>query len=197
MAANREFGGNGLGLTIASRIVESMGSYIRVESKPGMGSFFSFDLQLSDPAILEQAAESKAPYGQSKDIFSILIVEDDEVNFLFLQDALRSSKIGDRFNILHAWNGLEALDIHRKHHDLDLILMDLKMPRMDGLEATRIIKEENPFVPIVAQTAYAMPQEEEKAMEAGCEGYLSKPIDLELLLKTVGQYLGVTLKGMK
>ncbi|GAO28449.1 PAS domain S-box protein [Geofilum rubicundum] len=195
MAANREFGGNGLGVTIAARIVESMGSFIRVETKPGMGSFFAFDLPLSEAASLKSAAEPKISYGQPKDTFSILIVEDDEVNFLFLQDALKGSEAGGRFKIFHAWDGLEALDMHRKHPDLDLILMDIKMPRMDGLEATRIIKDENPFVPIVAQTAYAMTSEQEKALEAGCEGYLSKPIELELLLQTVYQHLELPLKS--
>lgn len=196
MEANREFEGNGLGLTIAARIVESMGSFIRVETKPGMGSHFSFDLQLSEVSALEVAAKPKLAYGRSKDTFTILIAEDDEVNFLFLQNALNSCDAGSQFSVLHAWNGLEALEIHRKHHDLDLILMDIKMPQMDGLEATRIIKDENPFVPIVAQTAFAMSSEKDKALEAGCEAYLTKPIEIEFLLKTVYQHLGLPFNGI-
>ncbi len=196
MEANREFGGNGLGLTIAARIVESMGSFIRLETKAGAGSYFSFDLDLSDRDALESAPGSKVKKVRSKDTFTILVAEDDEVNFLFLRDALKNSEAGERFEILHAWNGLEALEIQRNHSDLDLVLMDIKMPRMDGLEATRLIKEENPFVPIVAQTAFALTGEQDKAIEAGCEGYLSKPIELELLLQTVYKHLGLPLKGV-
>jgi CheY-like chemotaxis protein len=134
--------------------------------------------------------------GRLKETFFILVAEDDEVNFLFLHDALKNSEAGERFEILHAWNGLEALDLHRKHDDLDLVLMDIKMPRMDGLEAIRIIKDENPFVPIVAQTAFALTGEQDKALEAGCEDYLSKPIDLDQLLRTVYKHLELPLKGV-
>jgi PAS domain S-box-containing protein len=196
MESNREFGGNGLGLTIATRIVESMGSFIRVETKAGMGSYFSFDLVLSDSDVLEPSPDKKFMNGRLKETFFILVAEDDEVNFLFLHDALKNSEAGERFEILHAWNGLEALDLHRKHDDLDLVLMDIKMPRMDGLEAIRIIKDENPFVPIVAQTAFALTGEQDKALEAGCEDYLSKPIDLDQLLRTVYKHLELPLKGV-
>lgn len=196
MESNREFGGNGLGLTIASRIVESMGSFIRVESKRGMGSLFSFDLDLSDADALMASPAEKVKKANSKPVYTILIAEDDEVNFLFLRNALMHSEAGEKFEILHAWNGMEALDIHRQHPDLDLVLMDIKMPQMDGLAATRIIKDENPFVPIVAQTAFALTGEQDKALEAGCEGYLSKPIELEQLLKTVYKHLELPLKGV-
>jgi CheY-like chemotaxis protein len=196
MEATREFGGNGLGLTIAARIVETMGSFIRIETKPGAGSLFSFDLSLSDVTAITPDADVQKKKARIKDVYSILIAEDDEVNFLLLHDALKNSEFGSRFEILHAWNGREAVDLHRQHPSIDLVLMDVKMPRMDGFEATRIIKDENPFVPIVAQTAFALTGEQDKAMQVGCEDYLSKPIELVQLLKTVHKHLELPIKAI-
>lgn len=115
----------------------------------------------------------------------ILVVEDVESNFLYLNAVL--SKI--KANIFWAKNGKEAVDIFRSQKNIDLILMDLQMPEMNGYEATRIIKLENPLVPIIAQTAFAMSDDREKALEAGCDDYLAKPIKSKDLLNTVEKYL--------
>lgn len=115
----------------------------------------------------------------------ILIVEDVESNFLYLNAVL--SKI--KAHIFWAKNGKEAVDIFRNEKQIDLILMDLQMPEMNGYEATRIIKQENPGVPIIAQTAFAMSDDREKALEAGCDDYLAKPIKSKDLLSTVEKYL--------
>jgi len=115
----------------------------------------------------------------------ILIVEDVESNFLYLNAVL--SKIKAR--ILWAKNGREAVDIFRNEKQIDLILMDLQMPEMNGYEATKIIKQENPDIPIIAQTAFAMSDDREKALEAGCDDYLAKPIKSKDLLNTVEKYL--------
>ncbi|MEL7585826.1 MAG: response regulator [Prolixibacteraceae bacterium] len=115
----------------------------------------------------------------------ILVVEDVESNFLYLNAVL--SKINA--NIFWAKNGKEAVDIFRNQKNIDLILMDLQMPEMNGYEATRIIKLENPLVPIIAQTAFAMSDDREKALEAGCDDYLAKPIKSKDLLNTVEKYL--------
>jgi two-component system cell cycle response regulator DivK len=115
----------------------------------------------------------------------ILIVEDVESNFLYLNAVL--SKI--KAQIFWAKNGKEAVDIFRIKKHIDLILMDLQMPEMNGYEATRIIKQENPYVPIIAQTAFAMSDDREKALEAGCDDYLAKPIKSKDLLNTVEKYL--------
>ncbi len=115
----------------------------------------------------------------------ILIAEDVESNFLYLNAVL--SKIKAR--IYWAKNGKEAVDIFNREKHIDLILMDLQMPEMNGYEATKIIKEINPVIPVIAQTAFAMSDDREKALEAGCDDYLAKPIKSKDLLNTVEKYL--------
>ncbi|HAZ02841.1 MAG: histidine kinase [Bacteroidetes bacterium GWF2_42_66] len=114
----------------------------------------------------------------------ILIAEDVESNFLYLNAVL--SKIDAK--IFWAKNGTEAVEIFKKQN-IDLILMDLQMPDMNGFEATKAIKIINPNVPVIAQTAFAMADDREKAIQAGCDDYLSKPIKSNDLLSAVKKYL--------
>ena len=116
----------------------------------------------------------------------VLIVEDDEVNSLFLETVLLKSNI----NTIHAANGIEAVEICAVNNDINLVLMDIKLPLMNGYEATRRIKKTKPDLPVIAQTAYAMNEDREKAIEAGCDGYISKPIITSELLKLIDN-LGV------
>lgn len=115
----------------------------------------------------------------------ILIAEDVESNYLYLNAVL--SKINAQ--IYWAKNGQEAVDIFRQEKDIDLILMDLQMPEMNGYEATQLIKGEYPEIPIIAQTAFAMSDDREKALDAGCDDYLAKPIKSKDLLNIVEKYL--------
>lgn len=117
----------------------------------------------------------------------ILIVEDVESNFLYLKAVLSKLKA----HIFWAKNGREAVAMSRNETHIDLILMDLQMPEMNGYEATRIIKQENPGIPIIAQTAFAMSDDREKALEAGCDDYLAKPIKSKDLLSAVERFLNV------
>ncbi len=115
----------------------------------------------------------------------ILIAEDVESNYLYLNAVL--SKINA---VVHwAKNGKEAVDIFKKEEKIDLILMDLQMPEMNGYEATKIIKEADPELPIIAQTAFAMSDDREKAINAGCDDYLAKPIKSKDLLHIVSKYI--------
>ena len=116
----------------------------------------------------------------------ILIAEDVESNYLYLSAVL--SKINAK--IFWAKNGKEAVDIFKKE-EIDLVLMDLQMPEMNGYEATKIIKAIKPDLPIVAQTAFAMSDDREKALEAGCDDYLAKPIKSKDLLNTVEKFIHV------
>lgn len=116
----------------------------------------------------------------------ILIAEDVESNYLYLSAVL--SKI--KAKIYWAKNGKEAVEIFKKEN-VDLILMDLQMPEMNGYEATKIIKEIDPDLPIVAQTAFAMSDDREKALEAGCDDYLAKPIKSKDLLNIVEKFMHV------
>lgn len=115
---------------------------------------------------------------------SILVVEDVDTNKIFFDAALRRTKA----KILWAKDGQEAIDMFKANR-IDLVLMDLQLPIMDGYTATREIKKINPEVPIIAQTAHVMSGEREKCMEAGCNDYLAKPIRLQLLIDTLSKYL--------
>jgi CheY-like chemotaxis protein len=115
---------------------------------------------------------------------TILVAEDEVSNFRYLEMVLNKTKA----NIVWAKDGIEAVDLC-KEHEPDLILMDIKMPNMDGLEATRKIKKTHPEIPIVAQTAYAMENDERMSLEAGCNSYLSKPIKANKLLEVLSTFL--------
>jgi len=116
---------------------------------------------------------------------NILIAEDVESNFLYLKAVL--SKLNA--NIFWAKNGLEVLDICDKEEVIDLVLMDLQMPEMNGYEATQILKKKYPHLPVVAQTAFAMSDDREKALAAGCDDYLAKPIKSKDLLNITEKFL--------
>ena len=115
---------------------------------------------------------------------TILIVEDEHINFRYLQEILKKTQA----QILRAENGLEAIEA-AKEKNVDLILMDIKLPVMDGYEATRKIREFNKEIPIIAQTAYVMSGEEEKTKAAGCDDYLTKPLRIKTVLETLSKYL--------
>ncbi|WP_372752362.1 response regulator [Labilibaculum sp.] len=115
----------------------------------------------------------------------ILIVEDEEINNMFFDAALSRTKS----KLLWAKNGKEAVDIIEQSDDIDVILMDIRLPIMDGCEATRRIKKSHKEIPIIAQTAYALEGDRERILDAGCDDYLSKPIRFEELLETIDKYL--------
>ena len=116
---------------------------------------------------------------------NILIAEDVESNFLYLKAVL--SKLNA--TVFWAKNGLEAVAICNPENAIDLVLMDLQMPEMNGYEATRVLKKIYPELPIIAQTAFAMSDDREKAMDAGCDDYLAKPIKSKDLLFVVGKFI--------
>lgn len=115
----------------------------------------------------------------------ILIAEDEETNYLFIEAILEDTQA----TLIWAHNGLDALEKFNLHNDIDLILMDIKMPEMDGLTATSKIKKLNSKIPIIAQTAYAMSEDKSKCISAGCDDYLTKPINHKLLLSILDKYL--------
>jgi len=118
---------------------------------------------------------------------NILIAEDVESNFLYLKAVL--SKLNA--TVFWAKNGLEAIDLCTPENAIDLVLMDLQMPEMNGYEATQILKKKFPQLPIVAQTAFAMSDDREKAIDAGCDDYLAKPIKSKDLLSVVGKFIKI------
>lgn len=115
----------------------------------------------------------------------ILIAEDEETNYLFIEAILEDTKV----ELLWARNGSDAVEIFNQQNDIDLILMDIKMPEMDGITATKQIRLTNTKIPIIAQTAYAMSEDKAKCLNAGCDDYLTKPISHKVLLSTIEKYL--------
>lgn len=114
----------------------------------------------------------------------ILIAEDDEYSFMYLSKLFL---IGNN-EVYHASNGVEAVKLIKEIPEINLILMDIKMPVMDGYEATRLIRELRPDIPIIAQTAYAFSDDRLKALDSGCNDYVSKPISKDVIIKIVEKY---------
>ncbi|WP_319482187.1 response regulator [uncultured Draconibacterium sp.] len=184
---SRAFEGSGLGLSIVKAYIEMLGGSISLESEMEVGSTFTFSL----PEIPESKKSGISP--KSKSIIhseklakplKVLIVEDDEINQKHLSIIL--SKHAN--NILHATNGLDAVKQCEENPDIDLVLMDIRMPLMNGYEATKKIREFNNKVIIIAQTAYALEGDREKVFDAGCNEYIPKPINKSNLLKLINQF---------
>ena len=121
----------------------------------------------------------------------ILVVEDVDSNFLYVKAAFLITNV----TLLWAKNGKDAIQLVKENPDIDLVLMDIQLPEMNGYDATKNIKKIRPEMPVIAQTAYAMAGEREKIFEAGCNDYVSKPIKLDILRNTVAQYLFQDLKS--
>lgn len=115
----------------------------------------------------------------------ILIVEDDQLSSRFLTTVLRDSKV----DLLYAKNGIEAVDLVKQNGDLDLILMDVQLPGMSGNEAASKIRQFNERIPIIAQTAHAMSEDKDRSINAGCDDYITKPINISLLIHKISQYI--------
>ena len=172
-------GGTGLGLSIAKELVDLMNGNIEVWSTEGKGSCFNFSIPLIKVEEVKKNHEKLESSLEMKDMV-VLIAEDDAYNYMYLYELMKDCVR----RIDHAVNGQEAVLYEQKNH-YDLILMDVKMPVMNGNEAIRQIKAKNPDIPIIAQTAYAQPEEKEEIMNAGADGYLIKPIEQIELQKII------------
>ncbi len=182
----REYGGVGLGLSICKGIADLTGGKIWAESEPGVGSTFYFSLPDS-VALAPEPETVKEPLRKTYDFYGkkILVVEDEENNMSFLETVLKKT----RATLIFAHNGEEAVQQCEKHPDLNLVLMDIKMPVMSGDVATTLIKEKRKDLPVIAQTAYATPIEVERYKQIGFDDYITKPINRDHLTEVLEKYL--------
>jgi CheY-like chemotaxis protein/HPt (histidine-containing phosphotransfer) domain-containing protein len=187
-STTRRFGGTGLGLTICRNLLDAMGGEIGVLSTPGTGSCFAFNVPFKrSRATLEVTPAREVPRPRSADALAganVLLAEDNPINQQLALELLR--RAGAVVDV--AENGRIALE-RVQQKDYDVVLMDIHMPEMDGLEATRAIRDLGYTVPIVAVSADALEERQSHALESGCDDYVTKPIDFDRLLGSVQRLL--------
>jgi signal transduction histidine kinase/CheY-like chemotaxis protein len=182
---SKNIGGLGLGLSIAQENTRLLGGTIELESELGVGSTFTIKM----PYVKAKIGEN--PHDES-DVMNeapvVLIAEDEEINFLYLETLIKD-QLSLNCSILHAKDGKEAIMHCKENPNICMVLMDIKMPVMDGFEATREIKKLKPNLKIIAQTAYSTNEDQQKAMAAGFNDFFSKPMDEEALGKIMRKSL--------
>ncbi len=185
----RKYGGTGLGMSIAKKLVERYGGKLSVKSKEGVGTECSFFIQLENPIIetlINNKNAARAPHQEHSHGFRILLVEDNIINQIVGKNSLE--KIG--YSVDVADDGLMGVDMFRKNR-YDLILMDVQMPGLNGLDATRLIRSMGSDIPILAMTASVMDHDKVKCLEAGMNHTLPKPIKPETLEEELSKFLPV------
>ncbi len=181
--------GTGLGLSISRNLVHLLEGRIWFESEKNKGTSFYFII----PDVREEEDEPEVKKGRGVEkqndeaTKTVLIVEDDLINQKYLEKVLKKSNV----RLLDAKTGEKAIEMVRQNPWIDLILMDIRLPGMNGYETTKAIKAFKPEIPIIAQTAYAMQNDFSKAMAMGCDDYISKPIDQKILFEKLNNYLYV------
>ncbi len=183
---SRAFQGAGLGLSISKAYAEMLSGTIRVESLEGKGSTFYFTLPYT-PGLAKNHPDTKTdvhPEKKDSKNLKILIVEDDNISEMLISMAVKKFSR----EVLIARRGTDAVELCRNNPDIDLILMDVKMPEMDGYEVTRQIRSFNKNVCIIAQTAFGLAEEREEAIKAGCNDFISKPMDMGQLKDLISKY---------
>ncbi len=182
----RLYGGTGLGLSVVKSYVHFLKGEVYLDSKPGKGSTFYFTIPYV-PAKKEDRSVEIAVKLKKRDLSDtvILIAEDDDNNYLYLEELLLDQKV----KIIRAKNGQEAIELCKTHPEIELVLMDIKMPLLDGLEATKQIHKFRKDLPIIAQTAYVFPNERKKALKSGCVDFISNPFEKGLLYTKIIEQL--------
>jgi len=186
LSNTRGYEGSGLGLSITKGFVELMGGIIKIESMKDEGSTFIIVFP-AEIVIISRGDFSNIKMAQPESKISplVLIADDVEISFSFYKTILENAS----FKYLIAGNGLEAIEMCRTNSEISVVLMDIKMPIIDGLEATQKIREFRKNLPIIGVSAYAMIGDKEKAFAAGCIDYLTKPVESDLLLEVINKYL--------
>lgn len=178
---NKKYGGTGLGLAISKAFVELLGGTIGVETEPDKGSVFYFQLPYEPAIRLEPEPKVRIEWNTG---FTILVAEDEDINYLFIETLLQPMN----WKLIRARNGQEAVDLARSDENIHLILMDIRMPVLDGYEAAKAIKAFRPNLPIMAQTAYANDFEIEKYRSV-FDDYMTKPLRIQVLKQKISKFL--------
>ena len=189
--SNHAYEGSGLGLSIAEGVVNLLGGSIHITSEMDKGSRFTIILPLTQICKEKISDESAIPktFLRNESSKTILVVEDDDLNYNYIDIVVESEGL----TVIRGANGLEALEQFKLHPEIALIIMDIKMPIMDGYEATRQIKALNPNVPIIALTAFAQSEDRARTIQAGCNDYLSKPVQRNDLLTAIYKHLNLSI----
>jgi|GEM_PF-1731197 len=190
LSEEKKISGTGLGLTISKTLVKLLGGEMIVNSTPGKGSRFSFEI----PYIRAKTKNIK-----TEEVFealqyewpdkTFLLVEDDDSSYKYLRYLLNKTKV----NVIRAINGKEAIEVFKFHTNIDLVLLDLHMPVMDGFETIKRLKKQMPYMPVIAQTALAMEGDRLKCLSAGFDDYITKPLNGENLLAKIGQFVATNI----
>lgn len=179
--------GLGLGLAISKAYVEMLGGTISFQSQVGVGTTFKFSipLKITEGIKLEKNVfDTKIPIDLDAEVI-VLVAEDDNINYLLIEKLIKSFN----YTILRAKDGLEAVEFCKNNNEIDLVLMDIRMPNLNGYEAFKQIREFNKELPIIAQTSYSFQEELDKIKELGFNGFISKPLDKNKLYELINIYL--------
>jgi len=181
--------GTGLGLVLCKEFIEINKGKISLESEKNIGTTFFIELPDSLPKNKtlsdDKSADSKIDNSKK---YNILVVEDEEVNYLIIEAVLQNEKV----TLLRAKNGREAVDICNEILNIDLILMDIRMPIMNGFEATKIIKQKYPHIPVIIQSAYCSNEDYRKALLSGSNDFLEKPLRKNHVLDVLNKFINLS-----
>jgi len=184
------YGGTGLGLSITKALVELLGGRISLDSTAGVGTEFTFTIPYlpysEDTATPAEVKQVISGFSRQSAI-CILIAEDETVNLKYLSELLS----GIKAEILTAGNGEEAVQICKEHPEIDLVLMDIRMPVMNGIEATKLIRGFRPNLPVIAQTAYALNDDLKQELQTGFTDYIVKPLTKNMVLSIISKYMSI------
>jgi len=178
------FTGAGLGLTIAKGLVDLLNGELILNSKYRQGSVFTLKIPFKETKIeyFSSGSREKVYDWNNK---TILVAEDEDSNFFFLEAILKKTKV----NIIRADDGVKFLEMMNENKHVDLVLLDIKMPGINGFNAIKVIRQQNIKIPVIAQTAFNQAEDKQKCLESGCDDYLAKPLDRELLISKIARFL--------